>query len=183
MANESTRYLFVYGTLMSGAGTALGKSQRLRLARESDSLGPASIAHAHLYDLGRYPGAIAAGGLDDPRAWRSGPALRSAADTRCGSTPTRALCPGKREESEYDRVIRDVKLAGGEAIEAWVYLLRAAPPRRSAHRGWPLDAALVSQRAYRFVVEAEPRTISSRSERAGLRTPSGPQSYPGTVPA
>ena len=36
--------------------------------------------------------------------------------------------PGKREESEYDRVIRDVKLAGGEAIEAWVYLLRAAPP-------------------------------------------------------
>ena len=59
---DDTRYLFVYGTLMSGAGSALGKAQRLRLARESDSLGPASIAHARLYDLGRYPGAIVGGG-------------------------------------------------------------------------------------------------------------------------
>ncbi|MGZ5822605.1 MAG: gamma-glutamylcyclotransferase family protein [Hyphomicrobium sp.] len=120
-----TRYLFVYGTLMSGAGTALGKSQRLRLARESDSLGPASIAHAHLYDLGRYPGAIAAGGVDD--------LVHGEAVLLSDPLPTLVWLDayegvGPREESEYDRVVRDVKLAGGEAIEAWVYLLRAAPP-------------------------------------------------------
>ena len=55
MADDS-RYLFVYGTLMSGARGALGTQQRLRLARESDSLGPASLHFARLYDLGRYPG-------------------------------------------------------------------------------------------------------------------------------
>jgi gamma-glutamylcyclotransferase (GGCT)/AIG2-like uncharacterized protein YtfP len=122
---EETRYLFVYGTLMSGAGTALGKSQRLRLACESDSLGPASIAHAHLYDLGRYPGAMAAGGVDD--------LVHGEAVLLSDPLPTLAWLDayegvGPREESEYDRVVRDVKLAGGEAIEAWVYLLRAAPP-------------------------------------------------------
>ncbi|MEI9899845.1 MAG: gamma-glutamylcyclotransferase family protein [Hyphomicrobium sp.] len=56
MTDEKTRYLFLYGTLMSGARGALGTEERLRLARESDSLGPASIAGAHLYDLGDYPG-------------------------------------------------------------------------------------------------------------------------------
>ena len=58
MSATDSRYLFVYGTLMSGATTALGTEQRLRLAGESDSLGPASLPKAHLYDLGQYPGAV-----------------------------------------------------------------------------------------------------------------------------
>jgi gamma-glutamylcyclotransferase (GGCT)/AIG2-like uncharacterized protein YtfP len=127
MQTETTRYLFVYGTLMSGAGTALGKSQRLRLARESDSLGPASIAHAHLYDLGRYPGAIAGGGLDD-LVHGEAVLLSDPQRTLVWLDAYEGVVPGKREESEYDRVVREVRLAGGEAIDAWVYLLRAVPP-------------------------------------------------------
>ena len=115
-----TRYLFVYGTLMSGAGGALGKSQRLRLARESDSLGPASIAHAHLYDLGRYPGAVAGGGEDD---LVHGEAVLL-------STPEATVkWLDAYEGDEYERTICVVRLAGGEAIDAWVYLLRRVPAR------------------------------------------------------
>src|SRR5689334_900418 len=115
-----TRYLFVYGTLMSGAGSALGRSQRLRLAHESDSLGPASIAHAQLYDLGRYPGAVAGGGEDD---LVHGEAVLL-------STPEAALkWLDAYEGGEYERTICAVRLAGGEAIDAWVYLLRKVPER------------------------------------------------------
>jgi gamma-glutamylcyclotransferase (GGCT)/AIG2-like uncharacterized protein YtfP len=126
MQTETARYLFVYGTLMSGAGTALGKSQRLRLARESDSLGPASIAHAHLYDLGHYPGAIAAGGIDD---LVHGEAVVFSAPERTLAwlDAYEGVMPGNRDASEYDRTLREVRLAGGETIDAWVYLLRAVP--------------------------------------------------------
>lgn len=126
MAGESTRYLFVYGTLMSGAGSALGKPQRLRLARESDSLGPAAIAHARLYDLGRYPGAFGGGGADD-LVHGEAVLLTTPDSTLAWLDDYEGLVPGKPEESEYDRVVREVKLAGGEAIDAWVYLLRAQP--------------------------------------------------------
>jgi gamma-glutamylcyclotransferase (GGCT)/AIG2-like uncharacterized protein YtfP len=127
MANVTTRYLFVYGTLMSGAGNELGKSQRLRLARESDSLGPASIAHAHLYDLGRYPGAIAGGGLDDI-VHGEVVLLSDPEPALAWLDAYEGIVPGNADESEYDRVVREVRLAGGEAIDAWVYFLRAVPP-------------------------------------------------------
>src|SRR5690349_2180453 len=63
-AAAPSRYLFLYGTLMSGARGVLGTEERLRLARESDSLGPASLIGAHLYDLGHYPGVLLNGDLD-----------------------------------------------------------------------------------------------------------------------
>jgi gamma-glutamylcyclotransferase (GGCT)/AIG2-like uncharacterized protein YtfP len=115
---DTSRYLFVYGTLMSGAGAALGRSQRLRLARESDSLGPASIAHAQLYDLGRYPGAVAGGGEDD--------VVHGEAVLLSTPAPTLKWLDAY-EGDEYERTICAVRLAGGEAIDAWVYLLRAVP--------------------------------------------------------
>ena len=123
-----TRYLFVYGTLMSGAGAALGESQRLRLARESDSLGPASIAHAQLYDLGRYPGAIAGGGEDD-LVHGEAVLLSTPEPTLKWLDAYEGVAPGKEDANEYDRTICAVRLAGGEAIDAWVYLLRAVPAR------------------------------------------------------
>ena len=126
MSAESPRYLFVYGTLMSGAGSALGKPQRLRLAAESDSLGPASIAHARLYDLGRYPGALAGGGEDD-LVHGEAVLLSVPESTLAWLDDYEGVVPGKPDESEYARVVREVKLAGGEAIDAWVYLLRVEP--------------------------------------------------------
>ena len=119
---EVCHYLFVYGTLMSGAQTALGKAQRLRLARESDSLGPASIAHARLYDLGRYPGAVAGGGVHGEAVVLSDPER-----TLAWLDAYEGIAPAKHDANEYERTLREVKLAGGEAIDAWVYLLRAVP--------------------------------------------------------
>jgi gamma-glutamylcyclotransferase (GGCT)/AIG2-like uncharacterized protein YtfP len=124
--NEVCRYLFVYGTLMSGAGCALGRAQRLRLARESDSLGPASIAFARLYDLGRYPGAAAGGGVDD-LVHGEAVLLSTPEPTLAWLDAYEGIAPGRREVSEYERTVREVRLAGGEAIDAWGYLLRAAP--------------------------------------------------------
>ena len=39
-----------------------------------------------------------------------------------GVTPT-------HDGKEYERSVREVRLAGGEAIDAWVYLLCAVPAR------------------------------------------------------
>jgi gamma-glutamylcyclotransferase (GGCT)/AIG2-like uncharacterized protein YtfP len=123
---DTCRYLFVYGTLMSGARTRLGTAQRLRLAAESDSLGPASLHFARLYDLGRYPGAALSDGeeeivhgevvlLADPQA------------ALAWLDAYEGYVHGGGDANEYDRLIREVRLAGGETFDAWVYLLRRAP--------------------------------------------------------
>ena len=125
MTQNDSRYLFIYGTLMSGARTKLGTAERLRLAAESDSLGPASLHFARLYDLGRYPGAVLSDGeeeivhgevvlLADPQAafaWLD---------------EYEGYVHGG-DNNEYDRVVREVRLAGGVTFDAWVYLLRRAP--------------------------------------------------------
>ena len=126
MTQADSRYLFVYGTLMSGARSALGVEQRQRLAEEADSLGPASLHFARLYDLGSYPGAAISDGeedivhgevvlLADP-----GAALAWLDDYE-------SYVHGAGDSNEYDRLVREVRLAGGETFDAWVYLLRRAP--------------------------------------------------------
>jgi gamma-glutamylcyclotransferase (GGCT)/AIG2-like uncharacterized protein YtfP len=128
MSETDCRYLFVYGTLMSGARVALGTEQRLRLAAESDSLGPASLPQARLYDLGEYPGALASGDiydivhgeavlLSDP------PAALAWLDAYEGYVHG-------ADGNEYVRAVCQVRLAGGETFDAWVYLLRSAPPEQ-----------------------------------------------------
>jgi gamma-glutamylcyclotransferase (GGCT)/AIG2-like uncharacterized protein YtfP len=123
MTQTDTRYLFVYGTLMSGARTKLGTAQRLRLAAESDSLGPASLHFARLYDLGRYPGAALSDGeeeivhgevvlLADPQA------------ALAWLDAYEGYVHGGGDANEYDRVVREVR------FDAWVYLLRRAPDEK-----------------------------------------------------
>ncbi|KAB2942244.1 MAG: gamma-glutamylcyclotransferase [Hyphomicrobium sp.] len=136
MTDPDCRYLFVYGTLMSGARSVLGRAQRLRLARQSDGLGPASLPQARLYDLGRYPGAAPSNDIDDIV---HGEAVLL-------SNPHAALrwldeyegYVHGADHNEYDRTIRQVRLAGGETFDAWVYMLRAAPDarRRLASGRW-----------------------------------------------
>ena len=53
------RHLFVYGTLMPGATSALGREERERLQQATLTHEPAAVA-GHLYDLGRYPGLVVA---------------------------------------------------------------------------------------------------------------------------
>ena len=125
MSGETTRYLFVYGTLMSGARTALGTQQRLRLAAESDSLGPASLPAARLYDLGRYPGAVFSAAIDDIVHGEVVLLADPAASLTWLDAYEGYVHGG--DDNEYDRIVRQVRLAGGETFDAWVYLLLAVP--------------------------------------------------------
>ncbi|MFN3623167.1 MAG: gamma-glutamylcyclotransferase [Hyphomicrobium sp.] len=125
MIDHDTRYLFLYGTLMSGARGVLGTEERLRLARESDSLGPASLVGAHLYDLGDYPGALP---VADPGAVVHGELVMLAKPqaTILWLDEYEGFVHGAHD-NDYDRRVREVRLAGGETIEAWIYVLHATP--------------------------------------------------------
>jgi gamma-glutamylcyclotransferase (GGCT)/AIG2-like uncharacterized protein YtfP len=123
---DPTRYLFVYGTLMSGARGALGQEQRVRLARESDSLGPASLPHGRLYDLGEYPGA-APSGSDDDIVHGEAVLLADPQASLAWIDDYEGVIAGNEDRNEYDRVVCQVRLAGGETFDAWVYLLRRVP--------------------------------------------------------
>lgn len=125
MIDHKTRYLFLYGTLMSGARGALGTEERLRLARESDSLGPASLVGAHLYDLGDYPGALP---VEDLGAIVHGEliVLSKPQATILWLDEYEGFVHGA-DDNDYDRLVREVRLAGGEAIDAWIYVLHRAP--------------------------------------------------------
>jgi gamma-glutamylcyclotransferase (GGCT)/AIG2-like uncharacterized protein YtfP len=120
----ATDCLFVYGTLMP----ASSHPTALRLARESASLGPASMS-GRLYDLGDYPGAVPSA---DPADRVHGIALRL-------HDPARSLrwldayegCGDRDAEPHaYQRVIASALLKSGQAIDAWIYYYR-----------WPLGAA------------------------------------------
>jgi gamma-glutamylcyclotransferase (GGCT)/AIG2-like uncharacterized protein YtfP len=125
MTAETSRYLFVYGTLMSGARSALGTQQRLRLAAESDSLGPASLPAARLYDIGRYPGAVFSAAIDDI-VHGEAVLLADPVASLAWIDAYEGYVHGA-DDNEYDRVVRQVRLAGGETFDAWVYLLLAVP--------------------------------------------------------
>jgi gamma-glutamylcyclotransferase (GGCT)/AIG2-like uncharacterized protein YtfP len=126
MLDENTpRYLFLYGTLMSGARGALGTEERLRLARESDSLGPASLPGAFLYDLGDYPGVLLGGDLD---------AIVHGELVLLDKPQVTVLWLDEYEgvvheadDNAYDRLVREVRLAGGESVDAWIYVLHTEP--------------------------------------------------------
>lgn len=116
------QHLFVYGTLMTRAdGARLGKSMRARLQRESEYLGAATMP-GRLFDLGRYPGLVAATKADE---WVCGEVVRLADAARSlrwldayeGVRPNDAT-------SLYERALRTVQLATGDKIDAWVYLYR-----------------------------------------------------------
>ena len=51
---------------------------------------------------------------------------------------------GADDSNEYDRLVREVRLAGGETFDAWVYLLRARAGANAPHRQRPLDRPLTS---------------------------------------
>lgn len=125
MIEHKSPYLFLYGTLMSGARGALGTEERLRLARESDSLGPASLVGAHLYDLGDYPGALP---VADADAIVHGElvVLSKPQATILWLDEYEGFVHGA-DDNDYDRLVRQVRLAGGEIIDAWIYVLHAQP--------------------------------------------------------
>ncbi len=113
--------LFVYGTLMSSAQGALGMAQRAQLVRESHVLGPAVLMGAELYDLGRYPGLVLTTN-ETQLVHGEVVELHRPARSLIWLDEYEGFSPGQNHENDYDRVEREVRLADGEIITAWVYV-------------------------------------------------------------
>ena len=141
MTAETSRYLFVYGTLMSGARSALGTQQRLRLAQESDSLGPASLHFARLYDLGRYPGAAISDG-EEEIVHGEAVLLADPDAALAWLDPYEGYVHGGGDRNEYDRL----RAPGAPRRRRDVRRLGLSPAPRAgciaAHRQRPLDQPL-----------------------------------------
>jgi gamma-glutamylcyclotransferase (GGCT)/AIG2-like uncharacterized protein YtfP len=112
-------HLFVYGTLMSGAGHPMGA----RLGREGRLVGPALIV-GRLFDLGRYP-ALVETGPDDGHVHGEVYALSNPAEAFRWLDRYEGIVPGREAQSDYTRVERTAQLDAGGAITTWVYLYRA----------------------------------------------------------
>lgn len=115
------RHLFVYGTLMSAATGALGHAQRARLQRETRSLGPATMARARLYDLGRYPGLVESDNAADV-VHGEALLLLDAQRTFTWLDPYEDISAADPAHDMYARRERAIRLARGEVVTAWVYV-------------------------------------------------------------
>jgi len=131
---EACRHLFIYGTLMPGAVGALGKMQRERLARESRSIGAATMTGARLYDLGRYPGLVKSGAPSDVV---HGEVVLLANPTRTFMwlDAYEGVIASDPQGSEYARLERTVRLQRGAELKAWVYVFLKDVARRRAIAG------------------------------------------------
>ena len=104
-------YLFVYGTLQCGQWL----HHELVRAR-AEFVGCARMS-GRLYDLGRYPGALACGDQVIPGELYRLP------------EPERALRQlDEVEGRQFRRATVQVALDNGEPQQAWVYLLKRPPP-------------------------------------------------------
>jgi gamma-glutamylcyclotransferase (GGCT)/AIG2-like uncharacterized protein YtfP len=133
--NQRRQILFVYGTLMSSAKGALGMEERHRLAREGKNLGPAIFSGARLYDLGSYPGLRDGHGRGDI-VYGEALELGDAEETFLWLDSYEGLHPAAG--SEYVRTERQISLARGESVTAWVYILKhdRADDRRISSGRW-----------------------------------------------
>jgi gamma-glutamylcyclotransferase (GGCT)/AIG2-like uncharacterized protein YtfP len=133
--DETGRHLFVYGTLMSTAAGELGRVQRDRLARESRGLGPATMAGARLYDLGRYPGLVESSHVNDV-VHGEVVALLNPQRTLAWLDNYEGVLPGDPCRSDYARLERPVRLACGRELNAWLYVfLKDVGARRAIASG------------------------------------------------
>ena len=113
-------HLFVYGTLMRAASAStLGRDMRARLDAQGDWLGAATIA-GQLFALDRYPALVAsqqAADIVHGEVYR----LRDPAASLAWLDTYEGLPAGKTRGDEYERSVRQVTLASGPTIDAWVY--------------------------------------------------------------
>jgi gamma-glutamylcyclotransferase (GGCT)/AIG2-like uncharacterized protein YtfP len=112
-------HLFVYGSLLSSIRHPVGE----RLRREASLLGEGSM-QGRLYRLRWYPGAVDS--VDpDQRVFGEVYLLRSPERTLRWLDAYEGLQIGAARDTQFERVARPVRLAGGRNVEAWVYLLKS----------------------------------------------------------
>ena len=110
--NETSDYLFVYGTLRSDIPSSMSKFLR----RRARLIGKATVS-GRLVDLGGYPGFVSGEGnakgelyrIDDDRAEETWQML----DAYEGVTGL--------EEEDYRRIVVDVRVGGGGKFRAYTY--------------------------------------------------------------
>ena len=108
-------YLFVYGTLRSGAGTEWARS----LAAASRLVGMGRT-HGALFDLGGYPGMTIRA---DGEAWVRGEVywLNAPSATLPSLDAYEGCGPGNPLPHEFERQAVTVLLDNGQPVEAWAY--------------------------------------------------------------
>ena len=89
---------------------------------------------------------------------------------------------GAGDSNEYDRLVREVRLAGGETFDAWVYLLRRAPDARAASTAAAGCAAEAAASHFGDVESwpADPERPSTAQARSPLR-PRRPAPTPAVI--
>lgn len=136
-------HLFVYGTLLSHAGHAMGA----RLRRDAQLIGPATMA-GRLYNLGRYPGLVEEAPERPIRGANAATpslvhgevyALKMPAITLRWLDAYEGVLPMRPDQGVYARVERLARLNSGATLKAWayVYLLSVRPRQRLADGRWP----------------------------------------------
>jgi gamma-glutamylcyclotransferase (GGCT)/AIG2-like uncharacterized protein YtfP len=130
---QTSRHLFVYGTLMKVGAGALGTAERGRLFRESRHLGVAAMSGAELYDLGDCPGLS--------NSADHGNVVHGEVIELFDADRTFVWLDdyeGLGSQSEYLRELRRVLVVGERELDAWVYLLRCAgdPGKRIFSGRW-----------------------------------------------
>jgi gamma-glutamylcyclotransferase (GGCT)/AIG2-like uncharacterized protein YtfP len=116
--------LFVYGTLMRGAGGSYGQAARMRLDQEAP-LRLAAETRGQLYELGQYPGLV----VSDTDAVVHGELLllRDPTVTLPWLDEYEAISPEPDADNEYARQLSEVTIPGGPAglgvkVIAWTYV-------------------------------------------------------------
>ncbi|MGZ5805489.1 MAG: gamma-glutamylcyclotransferase family protein [Xanthobacteraceae bacterium] len=114
MARITTAHLFVYGTLMRGAGHAMHRiiEQGTRFVGEAHMFG-------RLYQVHHYPGAIAGAAPDKVH----GELYELQAEGILAALDDYEGCgPASPQPTEFVRTIQNVCRPDGTSVEAWVYL-------------------------------------------------------------
>lgn len=119
-------FLFVYGTLLSGATDSLGAIMRVRLKSETTYIGRA-IVPGCLFDLGDYPGMVEAA----PRERNSvrGELLRiqDSAATLPWLDAYEDVDSANPSQGLYRRVPQLALLENGDSTRCWAYVLNQTP--------------------------------------------------------
>jgi gamma-glutamylcyclotransferase (GGCT)/AIG2-like uncharacterized protein YtfP len=110
-----SEYLFAYGTLQPG----LAPKSMAQATAKLRAVGPGFVRGV-LYDLGRYPGAIAGAGAAG-RISGTVMELPDDADVLRALDDYEGFDPQSPETSEFVRERQEVELASGGTLECWFY--------------------------------------------------------------
>lgn len=110
-----SEYLFAYGTLQPG----LAPKSLAQATAKLRAVGPGFL-HGVLYDLGRYPGAIADAGASG-RISGTVMELPHDGDVLHALDEYEGFDPQSPETSEFVRERKSVELPSGETLSCWFY--------------------------------------------------------------